>query len=64
MRVHDKRILKNQVDSILYSAGGRGSKSIQKLDSVVSNHIASDLKLLSRENDNLQRELDELDHFK
>lgn len=64
MRIQDKRILKNQVDSILSTVNDKGQTNLQLLDQALEGHIGKDVRALQRENEMLSKELNELNYYK
>jgi hypothetical protein len=64
MRMQDRRVLKAQVDNIMETMEEQGQKSLQMLDRTLENHIGGDLKSLERENEQLIKELNELNYYK
>lgn len=64
MRMQDKRILKSQVDGILTTMNAEGQKNLQILDKTLEQHIGGDVKALERENELLNKELNELNYYK
>jgi hypothetical protein len=63
-RFQDKRVLKSQVDGILRSMNSKGQKSLTLLDNTLESHVHNDIKALSKENDLLAKELNELNYQK
>jgi hypothetical protein len=63
-RFQDKRVLKSQVDGILRSMNSKGQKSLTLLDNTLEGHVHNDIKALSKENDLLAKELNELNYQK
>ena len=64
LRQQDKRILKSHVDEILNSVASAGQKSLQQLDKTLEQHIGNDIKALEKENEQLAKELNDLNHEK
>lgn len=62
--MQDRRVLKAQVDSVVSSMNLQGQKSLQILDRTLEQHIGGDVKALEKENEQLNKELNELNHYK
>ena len=62
--MQDRRVLKAQVDGVMSSMNMQGQKSLQILDKTLEQHIGNDMRALERENEQLNKELNELNYYK
>lgn len=64
LRMQDRRVLKAQVDGVMSCMNMQGQKSLQILDKTLEQHIGNDVRALERENEQLNKELNELNYYK
>ena len=62
--MQDRRVLKAQVDGVMSCMNMQGQKSLQILDKTLEQHIGNDVRALERENEQLNKELNELNYYK
>ena len=64
MRIQDKKVQKDQVDSVLKKIDPRNNKALEQLDQTLAQNIHIELKALAKDNEQLIKELNDLSYAK